>query len=600
MDFIRILMSYLKSLPPSDLYTSFIYLILFLLSIGIIKLSTSKLLRNDKIIKALLYGGNAFIFALIGIAIYSKIHDPIWKLLFKDLSLSITAFAFALTVFSIAQVGKFLRLLTFFGLIFAVFSEIVIFFTTNVTLANVFFYIRKALILTAVYPIFYGLVDLISPKKFSKLLKVILTGIIVVVGILWELQIINFDNKAFIGIGILTLISLFYVWYLTQGNIYLKKYLQKLELSDEDLNQTVGYITKLFTVIYLISSWEVIIKFFNFQYLELKLNEITIVDTDVVRISLYNLISAYFLFLILYYSVNIAKKLLKLLFKPEERDDKGGALESVIYNIGVLIAFIAALAKLGFTWKVILPVAGALGIGLGFGLQTILNNYVSGFIIMFSRNIKVGDFIEIPGNAGRFINNKGETIFGRVENISILTTHIRTLDGIDILVPNSTFVGSQIINYSFGNPYVRIKFPFGVAYSSDPKKVKEILLDLAYKCPWAKNYYKPPQVWFTELGDSALIFQLLFWIDIREIWKNPHATISHSLVDWVYTNGFLKLKEAGIEIPFPQNDIWFRNNLKVVIEREDGTPLGILNENLPKKVLKEGNPQKGADKNPSD
>jgi len=225
-------------------------------------------------------------------------------------------------------------------------------------------------------------------------------------------------------------------------------------------------------------------------------------------------------------------------------------------------------------------------------LQTILNNYVSGFIMMFSRNIKVGDFVEIPGNAGRFINNTDPTIFGRVENISILTTRIRTLDGIDILVPNSTFVGNQIINYSFGNPYVRVRFPFGVSYSSDPQRVKEILLELAYRCPWAKNYYKPPQVWFTGLGDSALIFNLFIWVDIRELWKNPYATISKSLVDWVYTNGFLKLKEAGIEIPFPQNDIWFRNSLKVVVEREDGTPLGYL-ENTPPKGKNENTPSKG-------
>ena len=131
------------------------------------------------------------------------------------------------------------------------------------------------------------------------------------------------------------------------------------------------------------------------------------------------------------------------------------------------------------TWKVILPLAGALGIGLGFGLQTILNNYVSGFIMMFSKNIKVGDFVEIPGSAGQFINNNSQTIFGRVEDISILTTRIKTLDGIDILVPNSTFIGSQIINYTFRSPYVRIRFPFGVAYSSNPKKVKEILLKVA-------------------------------------------------------------------------------------------------------------------------
>jgi len=592
MSFFETLVSYLGSLSPFDLYTPLVYLILFFISTVLIKFLGNKLLGENKIERAILHGVNAFLFALIGIWAYSKIQDPLWKLLFRDLSLSVTASAFALSVFSISNVGRFLKFLTFFGLIFSVVSEIWIFFTTNLTVATVLFYLRKILILLSVFPIFYGLVDLISPKKFKKILKTILVLVFVVIGILWELKLIKFDTKAFIGIGFLTLLSLFFVWYLTQGVIKLKLVLQRLQLPDEDLTQTVEYSTKFLTVVYIIVLWEILIRFFNFHYLPQKLDEVTIVDTDLVRISLYNLFGAFFLFLVLYYGINVLKKVVKLIFKPQEREDKGGALEAVVYNVGVLIAFIAALAKLGLTWKVILPIAGALGIGLGFGLQTILNNYVSGFIMMFSRNIKVGDFVEIPGNAGRFINNTDQTIFGRVENISILTTRIRTLDGIDILVPNSTFVGNQIINYSFGNPYVRVRFPFGVSYSSDPQKVKEILLELAYRCPWAKNYYKPPQVWFTELGDSALIFNLFIWVDIRELWKNPYATISKSLVDWVYTNGFLKLKEAGIEIPFPQNDIWFRNSLKVVVEREDGTPLGFL-ENTPPKGKNENNPPKG-------
>ena len=592
MSFFETLVSYLGSLSPFDLYTPLVYLILFFLSTVLIKFLGNKLLGENKIEKAILHGVNAFLFALIGIWAYSKIQDPLWKLLFRDLSLSVTALAFALSVFSISNVGRFLKFLTFFGLLFSVVSEIWIFFTTNLTVATVLFYLRKILILLSVFPIFYGLVDLISPKKFKKILKTILVLVFVVIGTLWELKLIKFDTKAFIGIGFLTLLSLFFVWYLTQGVIRLKLILQRLELPDEDLTQTVEYLTKFLTVVYIIVLWEILIRFFNFHYLPQKLDEVTIVDTDLVRISLYNLFGAFFLFLALYYGINVLKKVVKLIFKPQEREDKGGALEAVVYNVGVLIAFIAALAKLGLTWKVILPIAGALGIGLGFGLQTILNNYVSGFIMMFSRNIKVGDFVEIPGNAGRFINNTDPTIFGRVENISILTTRIRTLDGIDILVPNSTFVGNQIINYSFGNPYVRVRFPFGVSYSSDPQRVKEILLELAYRCPWAKNYYKPPQVWFTGLGDSALIFNLFIWVDIRELWKNPYATISKSLVDWVYTNGFLKLKEAGIEIPFPQNDIWFRNSLKVVVEREDGTPLGYL-ENTPPKGKNENTPSKG-------
>jgi len=230
--------------------------------------------------------------------------------------------------------------------------------------------------------------------------------------------------------------------------------------------------------------------------------------------------------------------------------------------LGTFVAFLVALSSLGFTWKGLLPIAGALGVGIGFGLQTIFNNYISGFILAFSRKIKIGDFIEISGNAGRFLNNKSEVIFGKVADMSILSTKVVTLDGVEILIPNSHLIQNQIINYTFTDPYVRFRFTFPVSYSSDPEKVKEVLLELAKECPFAKNTYKPPRVSFVGMGDSALIFELRLWVDIREVFHAPF-----DLSDWIYTNGFYKLRKAGIEIPFPQRDLWFRNDLRVIVEK---------------------------------
>ncbi len=590
--FLQTVIGYLKSLKPSELILFFGYPLLFLLSTFLLKWIVNKRKVKSAQERASFFAVDALLFAILGIFIFNYLEDPILKILFRDMFISLTALALAGSVFSVVQLWWSLRILTYVGLVLALLVEFVIIFSTDIGLIKVLIPVRKFLILVSVYPIGLALVELIQLKRLQRVLTFLYTSLFVLIGILWELNIVDFDTRAFIGIGIFTVASLIFSWYVTQGVVLLKKKLKEWYFDEEDSQPLISHSKRLAFLVLLYVYWSSSFHFFNFESVALKLKEWTFIDTNVVRISLYNLLIASYIFAVLYSLINLLKKALKLLFKPEEREEKGGALETVVYNLGILFAVSVFLVQLGLTWKVILPLAGALGIGLGFGLQTILNNYVSGFIMMLSKNIKVGDFVELPGNAGNFVNNTSNTIFGRVEDISVLTTRIKTLDGIDILVPNSTFIGQQIINYSFRNPYVRVRFPFGVAYSSDPQKVKEILLDLAYKCPWAKNYYKPPQVWFYKMDSSALIFHLMFWIDIRELWRSAHATLSYSLTDWVYTNGWYKLKEAGIEIPFPQNDLWFRNELKVVLEKEDGTPLAFL-ENRPPRGGKEDASPKG-------
>jgi len=574
MDFLKNFIIYLENLGYTDLLIAFGYIFAFGLAWFFTSFALKRRFSELPQIKAIVYAAQAVIFTAIGIVSYKHIHDPILKLLYRDTAISITAILLANAVFSFCPKRKFLKFLTYLGLLGALVVEIAVIFTPHQQVVQILIPLRKFLILLALYPIIDSLIELISTDRLKKVLKTFSLPIFSAVGFLWEINRINFDITAFIGLAIIITATLLYSWFISHGVIFLKRYLKGFGLSDDDTEGLVESLTKLAFLLLLYVYWSVGISYLNLGDLIYHLREITIVDTDLVRISLYNLLVSVFLFFTFYYTLGVLKKAVKLLFPPESRDDKGGSLEAVIYNLGMLLNVTASLSAIGLSWKAILPLAGALGIGLGFGLQTILNNYVSGFILMFSRNIKVGDFVELPGNAGKFVNNDADYIFGRVEDISILTTRIKTLDGIDILVPNSTFVGNQIINYSLRSPYVRIRFPFGVAYSSDPERVKEILLKLAYDCPWAKNFYKPPAVWFSELGDSALIFNLLFWIDIRELWRNPHAVKSFSVVDWVYTNGFKRLKEAGVEIPFPQNDIWFRNKLKVVIENGEGKKLG--------------------------
>ena len=579
-------LNFLHSLKTSEIALGILYLIvvpiLVFPSVEII----SKRFTHGKKLKAILFAVFSLIYTVLGLFLNRFTGNLLFHILFRDIVLTVSSIAAAISVFTLSSVGRILKITTFVSLTFLLALEVLLIFTLNLKTVEIFIHLRRFLIVLALFPIAWALVELVPYNRLKKPLKFFTVLLTVAVGILWEFGIVEFNISAFIGLTFIITSTLGYIWF--SGlfeNILLKK-LSELFNNEEDTQAVVNYINKLLFLLLIYIYYLSAVKFLNLQEIFVYLKNLTLINTDVVNISVYNLLVATYSFLIFYYSIGVLKKVVKLLFPPGEREDKGGSLEAVVYNLGILIAVIVFLSSMGLSWRVLLPIAGALGIGLGFGLQTILNNYISGFILMFSRVIKVGDFIEIPGNAGRFINNKNDTIFGRVENISVLTTQVRTLDGIDILVPNSTFIGNQVINYSLRNPYVRVRFPFGVSYSSDPRQVKEILLKLAYDCPWAKNFYKPPQVWFTEMGDSALIFELMFWVDIRDIWRNTYAAVSYSLVDWVYTNGWYRLKEANIEIPFPQQDIWFRNKLKVVFESEGGKPIKV--EDLPEPPKGEG------------
>ncbi|RLJ70847.1 mechanosensitive ion channel-like protein [Hydrogenivirga caldilitoris] len=288
------------------------------------------------------------------------------------------------------------------------------------------------------------------------------------------------------------------------------------------------------------------------------LGKLFIVNTELVKISLLSLLESTYILVLLFTSVSLLKNLVYLYFIRKDKEVEAGSLRALISNLGILLSVVIALTHLGLTWKVLIPFAGALGIGLGFGLQTIFNNYISGFILLLSKNIKVGDLVEIEGNAGSAIGRSGSTIFGQVVNINILTTVVRTTDNVEIAIPNSEFVSGRIVNYSLSDPYIRVRIPFGVSYSSDPQKVREVLLKVAQESELVLKE-PPPNVWFYEMGDSALIFYLLVWVDIRKFWRMK------ALRSEIYFKAWEELKKEGIEVPFPQRDLWFKNPLRVEI-----------------------------------
>ncbi|MEO0406468.1 MAG: mechanosensitive ion channel domain-containing protein [Cyanobacteria bacterium P01_A01_bin.135] len=194
--------------------------------------------------------------------------------------------------------------------------------------------------------------------------------------------------------------------------------------------------------------------------------------------------------------------------------------------------------------------ASALGFGIGFGLQNIARDFSSGLVLLFERPLQVGDFLEV----GEFV--------GTVNHIGARSTHIKTLDQISVIVPNSYFLENQVINWSHENPLSRISIPVGVAYSSDPELVRQVLLE-AGKTQASVVKMPPPQVFFKGFGDSALSFELLVWI----MEPHRHPTIKSDL----YFAIFKRLADQGIEIPFPQRDLHIRTGTASTnLESPDG------------------------------
>jgi small-conductance mechanosensitive channel len=192
---------------------------------------------------------------------------------------------------------------------------------------------------------------------------------------------------------------------------------------------------------------------------------------------------------------------------------------------------------------------GALGIGLGFGLQNIFNNFISGIILLFERPIQVGDDVEINGT------------WATVKKINVRSTVVQTYDNASLIIPNADFVSTQVVNWSFKDKRLRRNILVGVAYGSDVTLVRDTLLEIAQKTP--KVLKDPaPDVLFVDFGDSALIFRLRIWTDIDSMLRVETAIRFE--IDRLF-------RERDIEISFPQRDIHVRSWVpaaKVSVEKE--------------------------------
>jgi potassium efflux system protein len=203
-----------------------------------------------------------------------------------------------------------------------------------------------------------------------------------------------------------------------------------------------------------------------------------------------------------------------------------------------LLGILLVLPFSGLNLSSLAVIAGAVGLGIGFGLQNLSNNYISYLAILLERPIQIGDLVEV------------DNLLGTVEHIGPRATVLRTLDRIFVIVPNSRFTESKVVNWSYRDPRCRIHIPVGVAYGSDTKVVTEALLAVARGNPRVLTN-PPPQVWLRSFGPSSLNFELLVWIN-----RPQDQFVLISELNFAIEAEF---RRRGIRIPFPQQDIHIRS-----------------------------------------
>lgn len=206
----------------------------------------------------------------------------------------------------------------------------------------------------------------------------------------------------------------------------------------------------------------------------------------------------------------------------------------------VTIAFLIAIDSMGLDLTVLTVFGGAIGLGLGFGLQKVVSNFVSGFILLTDRSIKPGDVIEI------------DNTFGWINNLHARYASVLTRDGTEHLIPNEDLITQRVINWSYTHDLVRIKAPIGISYSSDILAVRKIVIAAAQANDRVLNE-PPPQCHLVGFGDSSVDLELRFWV------KDPSNGVTN-VRSAVLLEVWNRFKENQIEIPFPQRDIHIRSS----------------------------------------
>lgn len=263
-------------------------------------------------------------------------------------------------------------------------------------------------------------------------------------------------------------------------------------------------------------------------------------QSEKIKISVWILARSLLVFWFFYVAARFLNGILRARVYPNSSLDKNSqhAIRTVIQFSCLVIGAMAGIQLLGIDLGVLTVFSGTLGIGIGFGLQEIVKNVFSGFVIFFERPIRMGDVVEVGG------------VPGVVKSIRTRSTIVNTFDNISIVVPNSEFLTDRVVNWSHSDRIVRIESRVGVDYASDAEQVKQTLLEIARANKDILSQPEPSVV-FEEFADSALLFRLLYWVDVEDRME-VKSQINFAI--------HARFKEKGISIPFPQRDLHLRSS----------------------------------------
>lgn len=225
------------------------------------------------------------------------------------------------------------------------------------------------------------------------------------------------------------------------------------------------------------------------------------------------------------------------------------AIAQIVSNIVLIVGIFIVLDNAGIHLGALTVFAGAVGVGVGFGLQNIASNFISGLVILAERPITVGDRVEVAG------------IVGQVQHIRARSTVVVTNDNITMIVPNSKFIDSPVTNWTYGDPRVRFRIPVGVAYGSDIDKVRTALIAAGKENPHTLTD-PAPSVFLEKFGDSSIEFELVVWSSEMSYRPRRYRSDLNFAIE-------SKLREAGIELAFPQRDLHIRSGV-LKVQNVDG------------------------------
>jgi small-conductance mechanosensitive channel len=351
-----------------------------------------------------------------------------------------------------------------------------------------------------------------------------------------QIELIRFNDQ-FIITGFVVVFGVIVLILLLFLNSILNKIIKHLRKKNVLPKGIVNVVRRWTTLVILLIIISPVLKFTHFTFPIFSIVLFTIQD---IEITIGKIIQAF----LAVYTVHAALIVIEYFFTVRINrkgidSGKGHTVFQIVKYFIWVIALVLILSNLGLSVNVLLAGSAALFVGLGFGLQSLFNDFVSGLIILFEGTIKVNDIVELENG-----------IIGRVQEIGLRTSKLLTRDNIVTIIPNNNFVGKNVINWSYNEHKTRFKVNVGVSYGSDVRLVEKVLIECASDHP--KVYAEPkPFVYFNDFGESSLDFSLFFWIDDSFWVEKVRSDLRFSINQ--------KFKENNIEIPFPQRDLHIRS-----------------------------------------